>query len=122
ETHIAYSASCLHDWPSAIPSAHWEFFERTLRFLDTDTPIFVHACLDPELELIEQPDWLLFWEYFERLQPHKTGKAIICGHTPQRSGVIKNPGFAACIDTGAAIGGWLTRLEVRSGASRQAQH
>ncbi len=115
ETVFSYGADYLPDWDSAIPKSHWEFFERTVKYFETDTHIFVHACLDPELDMNDQPDWLLYWEFFDRLQPHKSGKKAICGHTPQRSGNIKDVGFGACIDTGPAIGGWLSCLEVGSG-------
>lgn len=108
------------DWIQAIPAAHWEFLEHTVRFFENDTHIFVHACLDPELDMDAQPDWLLFWEYFVRIQPHKTGKRIICGHSPQRSGQIKDVGFAVCVDTAPASGGWLTCLDVDSGKYWQA--
>jgi len=108
------------DWVRAIPAKHWDFLERTVKFFENDTHIFVHACLDPETDMREQSDWLLFWEYFDRLQPHKTGKRIICGHSTQRSGQIKNVGFAVCIDTGSVAGGWLTCLDVDSGKYWQA--
>jgi hypothetical protein len=39
---------------------------------------------------------------------------------PQRSGEIKDVGFAVCIDTGPAVGGWLTCLDVNSGDYWQA--
>jgi serine/threonine protein phosphatase 1 len=69
----------------------------------------------------EQPDWLLYWEFFDRLQAHKSGKRIVCGHTPQPSGEIKDVGFTVCIDTGPASGGWLTCLDVNSGKYWQAK-
>lgn len=114
ETLFSYGANYRPDWVPAIPAKHWDFFERTVKFFETETHIFVHACLDPELDLADQPDWLLFWEFFERVKPHKSGKQIVCGHTPQRSGKIKNVGFALCIDTVPASGGWLTCLEVNA--------
>ena len=114
EALYSYHANFRPDWSSAIPETHWEFFGRTRRFFETDTHIFVHACLDPDLDMDDQPDWLLYWEFFDRVQPHKSGKQIICGHTPQRSGDIKDLGFAICIDTGAVAGGWLTCLDVIS--------
>jgi serine/threonine protein phosphatase 1 len=120
ETLYSYGAAYREDWFAAIPAAHWKFFEETTRYFENDTHIFVHACLDPEANLDEQPDWLLYWEFFERLQPHKTGKQIICGHTVQRSGQIKDVDFAVCIDTGPATGGWLTCLDVNSGKFWQA--
>lgn len=120
ETNFSYGSDYRQDWESAIPDMHWQFLERTVRFFETERQIFVHACLDPELELVDQPDWLLYWEFFERVQPHKSGKRIICGHTVQGSGLIKDVGFAACIDTGPAGGGWLTCLDVNSGKYWQA--
>jgi serine/threonine protein phosphatase 1 len=120
DTLFSYGANYRQDWVSTIPDAHWEFSERTVRFFETDSHIFVHACLDPDLDMNDQPDWLLYWEFLERLHEHKSGKRIICGHTPQRSGEIKDMGFAVCIDTGPAIGGWLTCLDVSSGAYFQA--
>ena len=114
ETLFSYGANYKNDLVS-IPDEHWTFIERTRRFFENETHIFVHACLDPALDMADQPDWLLFWEFFERLQPHKSGKTVVCGHSPQRSGRIANTEFAFCIDTGAAYGGWLTCLDVNSG-------
>lgn len=112
---FSYGANYRSDWASLIPDRHWEFFAYTKGFFETENQIFVHACLDPELDMNEQSDLLLYWESFERLRPHKSGKRIICGHTSQRSGQIKDLGFAVCIDTGPAVGGWLTCLDVNSG-------
>jgi serine/threonine protein phosphatase 1 len=123
ETLVSYGVNYDNygpDWVQAIPVAHWEFLERTTRYFANERHIFVHACLDPELNMEEQPDWLLYWEYFDRLQPHSSEKRIICGHSPQRSGQIKDVGFAACLDTGPASGGWLTCLDVDSGKYWQA--
>jgi len=114
ETLLSYGANYRDDWASLIPDSHWEFFDRTIRFLETDTHIFVHACLEAELDMNDQPDWILLWEYFERLNPHKSGKRVICGHTPQLRGKINDVGFAVCIDTAPATGGWLTCLDVNS--------
>src|SRR5262245_45817434 len=63
ETLRSYGADYEPGWPSAIPDAHWRFFKDTIRFFETESDIFVHGCLDPELELDEQPDWLLYWEF-----------------------------------------------------------
>jgi len=114
ETLSSYGAAFPKDWVSAIPRKHWDFIESTARFFENESHIFVHACLDPELDMREQPDWLLYWEFLERLQPHKSGKQIICGHTPQPSAQIKDAGFALCIDTAPARGGWLTCFDVNS--------
>jgi len=120
EALMSYGAGYNPNWPAFIPNAHWEFFTRTARCFETEDHIFVHACLDPEADMNEQPDWLLYWESLDRLKPHKSGKRIICGHSPQRSGQILDLGFALCIDTAAVTGGWLTCLDVNSGRWWQA--
>jgi len=120
EALISYGADYSQDWATIIPKAHWKFFERTARYFETEDHIFVHACLDAEADMDEQPDWLLYWESLDHLKPHKSGKRIVCGHSPQRSGQILNLGFALCIDTGAVNGGWLTCLDVTTGLWWQA--
>jgi len=120
EMLASYSAEYQKDWQSAIPKAHWEFLERTMPFFETAKHIFVHACVDSALDMEDQPAWFLYWEYFHRIQPHKSGRKVICGHSPQRSGRIRDLGFAACIDTGPVYGGWLTCLDVDSGQCWQA--
>jgi serine/threonine protein phosphatase 1 len=45
---------------------------------------------------------------------------MVCGHTQQRSGVPLNVGHAVCLDTWAYGGGWLTCLDVTTGAVWQA--
>jgi serine/threonine protein phosphatase 1 len=112
EALVSYGANERLDWASAIPAAHWKFFEQTLDYFETETAILVHACLDRDLDLKDQPPFLLFWERFDVLQPHKSGKRVICGHTAQDFGRINDAGFAICIDTGAATGGWLSCLDV----------
>jgi serine/threonine protein phosphatase 1 len=120
ETLSAYGAEDRTDWKSSVSDAHWSFLERTIRAFETPKQIFVHASLDPELDLDEQPDWVLFWEYFENIRPHKSGKKVICGHTPQPKGLLGDVGYAICIDTGCVYGGWLTCLDVDSGHYWQA--
>src|SRR5437899_3418593 len=61
EALSSYGVEFRDDWASAIPKTHWAFLQETVRFLETPNFIFVHASLDPDLELEEQPDWLLFW-------------------------------------------------------------
>ena len=66
-----------------------------------------------------QEEMSLYWERFDFIKPHKSGKKIICGHTPQGA-MISDIGYAACIDTAAVFGGWLTCLDVLSGEYWQA--
>lgn len=105
-----------------LPSDHWRFFaEQTLDYWETDRLIFVHASVDPELEMADQPDFMLFWEPFGESMVHFSGKKVICGHRPQKTGVpfaFKN---GVCIDTWASGGGWLTCYEPASGVCWQAK-
>lgn len=119
ETLLSYGARTLLEWQECIPAAHWQFMENTRPYFETAEHIFVHGSLDPELDLPDQPDYQLYWERFDSVQPHKSGKKIICGHTPQGE-IISDIGYAACIDTAAVYGGWLTCLDVVSGEFWQA--
>ena len=117
----SYGANPKALWQSHIPSAHWKFFQETRRYFETDETIFVHAAVNTDLEMKDQPDEFLFWEDFTQIRKgHVSGKRIICGHTPQRSKEIANRGYAVCIDTGAVYGGWLTCLETGAGEWWQA--
>ncbi len=104
-----------------IPDEHWDFLEALHPYHETQQDILVHANLIPGLPLAEQPFEVLAWEDISRHQPpHCSGKRMICGHTPQRSGQPLNLGHAVCIDTGAFFGGWLTCLDLGSGIYWQA--
>jgi serine/threonine protein phosphatase 1 len=99
--------------PRNIPAEHLNFLETGVSFLETAREIFVHANLQPDVPLEEQvADWLRWTHLSGHERPHPSGKRIICGHTPQRSGTpLVVPGWA-CIDTFACGGGWLTGLDV----------
>lgn len=98
-----------------VPEGHWEFLTRDLvDFFETDTHLFVHANLDPDLALEDQPEELLFWEFLAGPVGHVSGKTVVCGHTAQRSGAILDLGDTICIDTFIYGGGFLTCLDVDS--------
>ena len=100
---------------SEIPPAHWQFFrEQTLDYWETEERIFVHASLDPTMDLDEQPEILLFWQTFAEPTVHKSGKQIICGHTAQTSGLPAVFDNGVCIDTWVYGKGWLTCLDTRA--------
>jgi serine/threonine protein phosphatase 1 len=104
-----------------VPAEHWRFLEKELvEYLETETHIFVHASCEPDLPLNEQPAYVLRWERCDDIQPHDSGKVIVCGHTPQDGGCPMNKGYAICLDTGAGFGAWLTCLDVGSGQLWQA--
>jgi serine/threonine protein phosphatase 1 len=104
-----------------VPEGHWGFLEHAcVDWYETDLHFFVHANAYPDMTLDEQPEYMLFWEQFDDPLPHQSGKIMVCGHTPQRSGRPKNLGHAICIDTWAHGQGWLTCLDVGTGRYWQA--
>jgi serine/threonine protein phosphatase 1 len=105
-----------------VPQAHWDFLETETRaWYETPTHFFVHANAYEDHALVDQPDYMLYWEPFIHPRPHSSGKIMVCGHTVQKSGRPRNLGHAVCIDTGSNRGeGWLTCLDVESGRYWQA--
>lgn len=95
----------------AIPESHWDFLEKTKPFHESASHIFVHASAYPDVPMESQTEQMLYWERGWGAQRHQSGKTIICGHTPQRTGVPANMKHVICIDTCAYGGGWLTCLE-----------
>lgn len=99
-----------------VPDSHWQFLESSLLpHFETDTHFFVHANAYPDVELVDQPDFMLYWEQFNDPPKHESGKVMVCGHTSQKSGIPITNGNAICIDTWACGSGWLTCLDVDSG-------
>lgn len=114
ETLISYDAEQGFDWTQRIPSSHWEFMESTEQYFETADDIYVHAMVRHDLPLSDQDAQALFWGRCYGMKPHRSGKRVICGHTPQES---MKPGlydFGICLDTGAYANGWLTCLDVDS--------
>jgi serine/threonine protein phosphatase 1 len=109
----------LADW---IPRAHREFLAGCRAHHETDTQVFVHAGVLPELAMDQQPGLALLWRVTDAQTavPHHSGKVVVVGHTPQRSGEVLDLGFLVCIDTNCVRGGWLTALEVDTGRTWQA--
>lgn len=104
-----------------VPDEHWDFIvNHAMRYHETETHIFVHASVKPELPMDQQSDETLFWERFAPLPLHRSGKPVICGHTAQHDGVPAQAPHGVCIDTWAHGGGWLTCLDVMTGEYGQA--
>lgn len=106
---------------SSVPESHWTFFETCKPWYEIDTHFFVHANAEPQLPLDEQPDYTLRWKSFRDVQPHVSGKIMVCGHTAQRTGMPLNVGYAVCIDTWIYGAGWLTCLDVSTNGYWQSQ-
>jgi serine/threonine protein phosphatase 1 len=105
-----------------IPGEHYGFLGGCLDSYETDTHIFVHANYFPDIPMAEQHAGMLRWESLRDLTPgpHESGKTVIVGHTSQKIGEILDLGHLVCIDTYCYGGGWLTALEVDTGAAWQA--
>lgn len=105
-----------------LPPEHIAFCEGLRLFHETAGFLFVHAGYWPNLSLAETPTTAILWEHFDTTQtgPHTSGKIAIVGHTPQRDGRIRDAGYIRFIDTHAYKGGWLSALDVTTGAYWQA--
>lgn len=105
-----------------VPDEHTEFLENSLLpYYECDTHFFVHANARAELPLDQQPDAARYWQKLRDPKAHVSGKVMVCGHTPQVSGVPLQSDHAICIDTKVyANDGWLTCLDVGSGMVWQA--
>jgi serine/threonine protein phosphatase 1 len=116
ETLASYARGGKPGTFADVPAHHWDFLEKQcVSWHETDSHFFVHANAHPEVPLDEQPDYLLYWEPFEKTAPHASGKIMVCGHTQQRTGVPRNLGHAICLDTWAYGDGWLTCLDTTTG-------
>ena len=105
----------------SIPPEHWNFLQNELvAYHETDRFLFVHAGVMCDVDMTDQPDYALFWDFLPDAMRHHSGKLVICGHTSQRSGEPKVIPGAVCIDTRVHAGGWLTCLDALSGRYWQA--
>jgi len=104
-----------------VPNHHWDWLSKDLLpYFESDTHFFVHANAYPDVSLADQPDFMLYWEQFNDPPLHKSGKIMVCGHTSQKSGQPLVNLNAACIDTWACGGKWLSGLHAESGMIWQA--
>ena len=98
-----------------IPPPHLDFLTDSVLFHETDSTIFVHANLDPELPPAEQSIECLRWRHLTGFEmPHNSGKRVVCGHTPIQSGLPNVFDGWVAIDTWAYGGMFLTALDVDS--------
>jgi serine/threonine protein phosphatase 1 len=107
---------------SEIPPEHIEFVRNCIDYYETDTHLYVHANYEPQLPLSKLDEHTLFWLHLNLVlpAPHCSGKTVIMGHTPQRSGEVLDGGHLVCIDTYCFGSGWLTAMDVATGDLWQA--
>ena len=97
-----------------IPTEHLDFMRQCLPFYETEDHLFVHANYLPGSPLAGQEDQIRYWTHLSDFLPgpHKSGKRVIVGHTPQTHGGILDFGHLVCIDTYCFGGGNLTALDI----------
>lgn len=101
-----------------VPQEYIDFLRETcVDAVETDSHIFVHGGLCPDLPLGDQPLFALHWARFDKAwKPHISGKKVVCGHTPQPDLLVHDLGHTVCLDTGAYMAkGFLTCMDVLSG-------
>lgn len=104
-----------------IPPEHRRFLAAGLPYWETETEIFVHAGLEPDVPLVEQIGPWLRWSRLEGNEPpHSSGKRVICGHTAQRGGEPCVFEGWVCLDTYVYGSGYLSALDVRRNILYQA--
>ena len=104
-----------------LPESHLEFFESLTPFHEESGHFFTHAAYSPKIPLSEQEAEMLRWHSLHESLPtrHLNGKIAVVGHTANKNGEILDHGHLICIDTYCYGGGWLTGLDVFSGATWQ---
>ncbi len=94
-----------------IPPAHLEFIRNTKLYHEDDNYIYVHAGLQPDLPLSEQPSKALLWSRYDFITaPTGRNKKVIFGHTPFSLPYLDEDKIG--IDTGAVFGGRLSAIRL----------
>jgi serine/threonine protein phosphatase 1 len=101
---------------SKIPARHLEFLQRLRPYYETTDAIFVHACYQPLLDMHEQDELTNYWTHLPHALPlpHRSGKRVFVGHTPQGSGNVLDAGYLVCLDTYCFGGKYLTAFNVNT--------
>lgn len=96
-----------------IPETHREFLRSLHSHYETETEIFVHAGYHPDLAMAEIDDVTRYWQHlaYPLPQPHRSGKRVYVGHTPQPGGRILDANHLICVDTCCFGGGYLTAMD-----------
>lgn len=104
-----------------IPAEHLRFLFGGSDYYETEDHIFVHACLETEVTMINQRSEFLRWKHLGGSEPpHPSGKRVICGHTAQSDGRPLVFDGWVCIDTYAYGNGWLSCMDIDSNHIYQA--
>ena len=95
-----------------VSSEHIRFLVSGSAFWESESDIFVHACVESDVSLSNQTGEFLRWKHISGMEsPHVSGKRVVCGHTSQTDGVPLVFDGWVCIDTFPHGGKWLTCLD-----------
>jgi serine/threonine protein phosphatase 1 len=99
---------------SKIPPDHLAFFQDLVPYYESSDAIFVHAGYAHDLTMPEQDEATTYWNHLPSPipPPHKSGKRVFLGHTPQASGSVLDAGHVVCLDTYCFGGGFLTAYDI----------
>ena len=106
-----------HEYPLEVMFEGYQkdFFDNLKLCHEEENFIFAHGYIDGDLDCCDQNRWPCLWYRFDDIQPHKSGKTVVVGHTIQRGG-ITNKGYKICIDTGSFLrDGFLTAMVIDGG-------
>src|SRR5262245_43023342 len=63
ETLASYGHELYDRDYDRVPEQHWQFLEKECRdWYETDTHLFVHGCVYPEIPIKDQDSWVLRWQ------------------------------------------------------------
>lgn len=97
--------------------SHGEFLENLQLTHEDENRIFVHGYLNHTLDVADQVEFFCLWGRFLDIQPHKSGKTVVCGHSVQQAPV--NMGYKICIDTGSfKPDGFITAMHIQGNKER----
>lgn len=109
----------LSDIRARLPESHLEFLTSLEHGVSLGEFLFVHAGIDPQLELSQQKAHTLMWVRAQFIQKeHNAGKTVVFGHTPFEDVMLHMP-YKIGIDTGLVYGNRLTVVEVVEGGVYQ---
>lgn len=102
QTLISYEHPVRGEYnPRVVPTEHVEWLDELPKFYADKHRLFVHAGIDPKLELDEQDKQVLLWHSDDKPNPEGyRGRHVVHGHTPSSKNPITT-GDRTNFDTGA---------------------
>ena len=95
---------------SDVPDEYIEFLQSLSLRIEDEKYIFVHAGVNPNVDMDRQDEETLLWKHSDQAPWHRSGKIVVSGHSYVSEPELTN--LSCRIDTGIARGGWLTCLNL----------